>query len=318
MHRSKVCSIRDAGKCINFLPVAWLVALVLVSLTIVAGCGGGESPEQATPTSGGSGQPAEQAMPTATPDPTEASTSPGTAFSRALGAGVEEDWVDWDKIERDWKALVALYNATGGDNWTNNEGWLTETPLKDWYGILILRDGTVDILNLGDNNLIGEIPAELANLTARDLDLSKNRLSGEIPEGLCSGISLDLWNNQLSGQIPQGLVDCGTSTLYLHNNQLSGEIPAELGEEPELRRLRLDNNQLSGEIPGELANSTMTDLNLANNQLSGEIGAVWADLPKLWSLDLSGNPLSGCIPADMKYLDADFHYYFPEGMTYCE
>ena len=317
MHRSKVCSIRDAGKCNHFLPVAWLVALVLVSLTIVAGCGGGESPAQATPASGGSDQPTKQAMPTATPGPTEAVASPGTAFPRAVGAGVEEDWIDWDEVERDWKVLVALYNATGGDNWTNNEGWLTETPLRTWYGVSILRDGSVDGLNLENNNLIGEIPAELAGLTERYLDLSKNQLSGEIPEGLCSSHSFNLSDNQLSGQIPQGVVGCsGPYTLLLDNNQLSGEIPAELGEEPELTRLRLNNNQLSGEIPAELGNSTLENLNLANNQLSGEIGAEWANLPNLWILDLRGNPLSGCIPADMKYVDG--HYRFPESMKYCE
>ena len=241
-------------------------------------------------------------------DPTEAVGSPGIAFSRAVGAGVEEDRVDWDKVERDWKALIALYNAAGGDNWTNNEGWLTETPLKDRDGVMILRDGSVDGLYL-DDNLIGEIPAELANLTARNLYLSKNRLSGEIPERLCSVISLDLPNNQLSGRIPQGLAGCsGPCFLSLHSNQLSGEIPDELGEEPELRMLRLDNNQLSGEIPVELANSTLNNLNIANNQLSGEIGTEWADLLNLWFLNLSGNPLSGCIPAGMKYVDGDYYF----------
>ena len=134
--------------------------------------------------------------------------------------------MDWDKVERDWKALIALYNAAGGDNWTNNEGWLTETPLKDRDGIFILGDRRVDSLYLEDNNLIGETPAEFANLTARNLYLSKNRLSGEIPERLCSVISLDLPNNQLSGRIPQGLAGCsGPCFLSLHNNELSGEIP---------------------------------------------------------------------------------------------
>ena len=263
-----------------------IMLILLLTAAFVAGCGGGESPEQATPTSGGSGQPAEQAMPTATPDPTEASASPGTGFSRAVGAGVSEDYVHWPTVESDWKALIALYNATGGDNWTNNEGWLSEEPLRDWYGVLTLRDGSVDKLSLENNNLIGELPAEFAGLSARYLDLSQNQLSGEIPGGLCSLISFDLSDNQLSGQIPQGLLGCGPSILYLHNNQLSGEIPAELGEEPDLRQLRLDNNQLSGELPAELGHSTLEYLDLRNNQLSGEIPAEWVDLPKLGFLNL--------------------------------
>ena len=36
--------------------MAWLAVLMLVSLTIVSGCGGGESPEQVSPTSDGNGQ----------------------------------------------------------------------------------------------------------------------------------------------------------------------------------------------------------------------------------------------------------------------
>ena len=32
--------------------------------------------------------------------------------------------------EGDRDALVALYNATGGPNWTNNSGWLTDAPFS--------------------------------------------------------------------------------------------------------------------------------------------------------------------------------------------
>ena len=38
-------------------------------------------------------------------------------------------------VESDRAALVAFYHATDGDNWANNEGWLTDAPLNDWYGV---------------------------------------------------------------------------------------------------------------------------------------------------------------------------------------
>ena len=32
--------------------------------------------------------------------------------------------------------LVSLYNALGGDNWTNNDGWLT-APVSEWFGVTL-------------------------------------------------------------------------------------------------------------------------------------------------------------------------------------
>ena len=42
----------------------------------------------------------------------------------------------------DRQALVALYNATDGENWANNENWLSEEPLDDWHGVTV-SDGRV-------------------------------------------------------------------------------------------------------------------------------------------------------------------------------
>ena len=139
----------------------------------------------------------------------------------------------------------------------------------------------------------------LTNL--QSLGLSRNQLSGEIPEELGSLTnlqSLGLSRNQLSGGIPAEL---GSLTnlqwLYLAGNQLSGGIPAELGSLANLQWLNLSGNQLSGGIPEELGSHTnLQSLNLAGNQLSGGIPAELGSLTNLQWLYLAGNELSGCIP----------------------
>ena len=64
----------------------------------------------------------------------------------------------------------------------------------------------------------------LANLES--LDLGSNQLSGEIPPelgNLANLESLDLGSNQLSGEIPPELGNLANLTgLYLGSNQLSG------------------------------------------------------------------------------------------------
>ena len=68
---------------------------------------------------------------------------------------------------RDRAALVALYNATDGPNWANNENWLTDAPLGEWYGARTGAAGRVWDLDLFDNDLTGPIPPELGDLTIR-------------------------------------------------------------------------------------------------------------------------------------------------------
>ncbi|XP_058082494.1 receptor-like protein EIX1 [Magnolia sinica] len=89
----------------------------------------------------------------------------------------------------------------------------------------------VMVMDLSRNNLSGEIPEELSSLSGLEgLNLSGNHLIGKIPkniDGLRQLQSLDLSRNQLSGNIPQSLsVLYFLSSLDLSYNQLSGQIPS--------------------------------------------------------------------------------------------
>jgi Leucine-rich repeat (LRR) protein len=57
------------------------------------------------------------------------------------------------------------------------------SPVSTWYGVKLEGDKIVSI-NLSDNNLVGEIPNEIVNLTdLKELNLQK-RISGVIPSAL--------------------------------------------------------------------------------------------------------------------------------------
>ena len=208
-------------------------------------------------------------------------------------------------VATDRAALEALYNATDGANWTDNTNWLSNAALSQWYGVTTDVSGRVTVLYLTDNNLSGEIPADLGDLTnLQNLYLWQNNLSGEIPAelgGLTSLQILFLEDSNLSGEIPAELGGLTSlQSLYLAQNGLSGEIPAELGDLTNLRTLDLQNNNLSGEIPAELGDLTsLQNLFLRDNNLSGEIPAELGDLTSLLILYLRNNNLSGEIPAEL-------------------
>ncbi len=202
-------------------------------------------------------------------------------------------------------ALVALYNATNGPGWKNQENWLSEAPLDQWYGVLTDSGGSPIRLDLSDNRLVGPIPPELGNLSSLiHLKLLGNQLTGPIPPKLGSLSELVyLWlsENQLSGPIPPELGDLsGLISLWLYENQLTGPIPPELGSLSELEALELRVNELTGPIPLDFGNlSKLIALTLNGNQLTGPIPPELGNLSKLYWLRLSDNQLTGSIPPEL-------------------
>ena len=91
-------------------------------------------------------------------------------------------------LHPDRAALVAFFEAAGGPGWTRRTNWLTEAPVREWHGVLALRDGRVSGLRLDDNGLAGSVPPELGDMIGlRELDLTDNgELAGELPTGLAS------------------------------------------------------------------------------------------------------------------------------------
>ncbi|MEO1052727.1 MAG: T9SS type A sorting domain-containing protein [Bacteroidota bacterium] len=197
-------------------------------------------------------------------------------------------------------ALMALYNSTGGANWTVT--WDLNLPVHAWHGVVVNNDGCVVGLKLGDNNLVGTIPSEIGELTdLTKLELFKNQLSGTIPSALSNLdnlLFLKLYRNQLSGEIPAELGDLDRLiSLSLVKNQLEGNIPAILGELPNLEYLNLHYNQLSGSIPVELGQLTgLIELGISNNNLTGELPESLSNLTSLARLHVEQNNLTGSIP----------------------
>ena len=52
--------------------------------------------------------------------------------------------VDQGSVDGDRAALVALYNATDGENWWDKINWLSDKPLGEWYGVITNAQGRVD------------------------------------------------------------------------------------------------------------------------------------------------------------------------------
>lgn len=239
-------------------------------------------------------------------------------------------------IEQDSLALVALYEATGGDNWTEKENWLTGSPVGDWYGVTV-SEGRVTWLILYENNLTGDLPDEIGQLTGLTLlDLASNHLTGTIPESignLTELISLELYVNNLNSPLPATLTGCtALEQVLLYRNEMSGPFPEVLLDMPRLRRIELGSNNFAGPIPAainQLTNLTllgldrnnfsgqmpyigdlqqMREMHLSYNNLEGELDDFMGYFPVLYYFTIDGNNFTGCVREH--YFDPDWIHFF--------
>jgi Leucine-rich repeat (LRR) protein len=197
-------------------------------------------------------------------------------------------------------ALVALYNSTNGPGWTNSTNWLTG-PVSTWYGVNVMNN-RVWIIDLHDNNLTGNIPYEIGNISnLQYLYLFNNHLTGTIPNtigNLSNLVNLILSGNHLTSNIPSEIGNLiSLQELNIAGNQLNGSIPHEIGNLLNLRSISLMGNQITGSLPAEMGNLiNLTTINLSINQLTDSIPSRIGNLSNLDVLMLNNNQLSGNIP----------------------
>ena len=210
---------------------------------------------------------------------------------------------------RDYYVLEALYFSANGPNWTNNSNWLSGKRLSTWHGVSTDAAGRVTGIRLGENNLQGEIPSEIARLgNLQHLWLGRNQLTGPIPAeiGQLQNLkTLDLSFNQLTGPIPAEIGQLQNLTsLTIVKNRLTGDIPSEIGQLQNLTALQLDSNQLTGGIPPEVTDlKNLQWLTLSFNRLRESIPPEIGQLSSLEGLGLTGNRLTGVIPGELGQLN---------------
>ncbi|XP_042489339.1 receptor-like protein 43 [Macadamia integrifolia] len=160
--------------------------------------------------------------------------------------------------------------------------------------------------SLSRNNLTGEIPQSICNAAyPQVLDLSINSLSGTIPSCLASMSTLSVLNlrrNHFFGRIPQEFqVGCNLRTLDHSGNRLEGPLPTAFAKCQKLEVLNLRNNQINGTFPFFLG--SFTDLQVLALRSIKFSGAIRGDetnhtFPLLQIVDLSSNHFSGNLPTE--------------------
>ena len=200
----------------------------------------------------------------------------------AVDAGAQDGTV------LDRTALEALYDATGGEGWTDSTNWKTAAALDTWFGVTTDDAGRVTELALGENGLTGSLPPALGSLASLErLSLRGNELTGPIPGELGNLANLE--------------------SLTLSRNGFSGPIPGELRSLVRLERLSLWGNELTGPVPAWLGNLTrLQRLDLCCNALAGRVPGSLGSLPDLELLDVSYNwGLSGPLPPELRRASLD-------------
>jgi len=228
--------------------------------------------------------------------------------------------------------LVNLYQQCGGRDWYRHDGWTTDEPVCNWYGINCNTKKSVESIDLGNNNLQGTVHSEIFELTnLKSLWLHSNPIHVSFESiGSAKRLTdirldatmvadlknldraefltiLDLRFTQLQGPFPEELLSLtNLRSLNLGNNKLNGPLPESFAALRFLRVLRLGANQFTGKIPAFHDLNVLDTLDISNNALTGQIPSNFLSLITTTAdleVDLASNVLTGTIPVELDRFD---------------
>ncbi|XP_058111722.1 receptor like protein 22-like [Magnolia sinica] len=161
-------------------------------------------------------------------------------------------------------------------------------------------------LDLSNNKISGEIPKwiwEVGNGALFSLNLSHNVLQGVLPPSphlLPNPLTiLDLSSNMLEGSLP--IPSPSILFFSVSNNSLGGEIPLSFCNAIGLTVLDLSYNHFIGQVPpclGEIGNALIV-LNLQGNAFNGTLLQTFKEGCNIQTLDLSQNQFEGQVPRSL-------------------
>ena len=214
-------------------------------------------------------------------------------------------------------ALIKLFNANNGNNWSDyhKENWCSDEPLYLWTGVEMTPDGKhVSSIWIADDNLKGQIPKEIADLTELETlhlinegDESTNTYPMPKEIGQLKKLKdVYFWMYPISGKLPESLFAIeGLERLGISHAPLDKwTIPAYITKLKNIKELRFFDCNVTGKIPDALGQLTgLEDLYLSSNDLSGSLPASLGSLINLKKINLTNNKLSGAIPTTVSHMD---------------
>ncbi|XP_020251894.1 probable inactive leucine-rich repeat receptor-like protein kinase At3g03770 [Asparagus officinalis] len=154
-------------------------------------------------------------------------------------------------------------------------------------------------LSISGNHISGKIP-DLSSLTNLEvLDIRDNELDSEIPDMPKSLVTILLSKNSLSGEIPEEFGELERlQHLDLSFNLLEGTPPVAVFSLPNISYVNLESNMLSGSLPSSITcSSQLGFVDVSTNRLSGDLPSCLSSSLNKRVVKFGGN----CLNIDLQY-----------------
>jgi hypothetical protein len=199
-------------------------------------------------------------------------------------------------------ALLTLWFKTtrNGLGWYTNTGWLTAEDECTWYNVTCADvdvgagqlQSVVESIFLQENNLRGDIPADLGLLTKLKIaNFYRNSLAGSLPKSIGRWRNLEefvVYDNLMTGTLPAASIGQWTALTFFQigGNSFIGTLPDSIGNWSKLGYFSVYKNFFEGTIPESVQEWTSIETAyFTGNDFTGSMSTGICDIKSLKTLE---------------------------------